>query len=154
MGNLKKHKAPISQYWRGYSNIFLIFSDWINIFQRLLVFSSSTDKVLAVGLLVFCPFRKENLEPWNYSRMNFRFPNIVAVVLIFWFFFWFYEYLSKTSSTFKFQRPNFGCLIGFGVSHSVLAVFWDPGIEYIEWKSHFSLFQGLFWYCGNVFRFF
>ena len=87
MGNLEKYKGPISQYWRGYSNILLIFSDCINIFQRLLVFSSFTDQVLAFGLLELCPFRWENWESWNYSRMNFPFPNIVAVILIFWYFF-------------------------------------------------------------------
>ena len=87
MGNSEKYKGPISHYWRGYPNILLFFSDCINIFQRLLVFSSSTDQVLAVGLLELCSFRWENLEPWNYSRMNFPFPNIVAVILIFWYFF-------------------------------------------------------------------
>ena len=78
------YKGPISQYWRGYSNI---FSDCINNFQILLVFSSFTDQVLAFGLLELCPFRWENWESWNYSRMNFPFPNIVAVILIFWYFF-------------------------------------------------------------------
>ena len=87
MGNLEKYKCPIFQYWRGYSNILPIFSDCINIFQRTLVLSSSTGQVLSVGLLELCPFRWENLEPWNYSRMNFPFPNIVAVILIFWYFF-------------------------------------------------------------------
>ena len=87
MGNLEKYKGPISQYWRGYSNILPIFSDCINIFQRLLVFSSSTDQVFAVGLLELCPFRWENLETWNYSRINFPFPNIVSVTLTFWYFF-------------------------------------------------------------------
>ena len=87
MRNLGKYKGLISQYWRAYSNILLNFSDCTNIFQRLLVLSSSTDQVLAVGLLELCPFTSENLEPWNYSRMNFPFPNIVAVILIFWYFF-------------------------------------------------------------------
>ena len=87
MENLGKYKGPISQYWRVYSNILLIFSDCIDIFQRLLVFSSSTDRVLAVGLFELCPLRWINLEPWTYSRMNFSFPNIVAGILIFWYFF-------------------------------------------------------------------
>ena len=53
MGNLEKYEGPISQYWRRYSNILAIFSDCINIFQRHLVFSSSTGQVLAVGVVSF-----------------------------------------------------------------------------------------------------
>ena len=52
MGNSEKYEGPISEYWRGYSNILLFFSDCINIFQRLLVFCSSTDQVF--GLLDCC----------------------------------------------------------------------------------------------------
>ena len=86
MRNLGKYKGSISPYCRGYSNILLIFKGSINIFQRLPIFSISTYHVLAVGLLELCPFRWRNLEPWNYSRMNFPFPNIVADFLIFWYF--------------------------------------------------------------------
>ena len=141
MGNLEKYKCPIFQYWRGYSNILPIFSDCINIFQRTLVLSSSAGQVLSVGLLELCPFRWENLEPWNYSRMNFPFPNIVAVILIFWYFFSDSMDIFQRLN-FKFQRPNFGCLIGIEVCHSVLGVFRSMNRVY-RMKVSFLIISGV-----------
>ena len=40
-------------------------------------------KFLGCWTVVVVFFHVTNLEPWNYSRMNFPFPNIVAVILIF-----------------------------------------------------------------------
>ena len=101
MGNLRKYKSHISQYWKGYFNILVILSDFINIFHK--TFSILHFHRPRFGYwtgIELCASRWENLEPWNYSRMNFPFPNIVAVVITFllFFFFRFYQYLSKTSS--------------------------------------------------------
>ena len=71
-------------------------------------------------------------------RMNVPFHNIGGVIPIFLYFFRFYEYLSKTSSVFQFQRSHFGCLTGLEVFLFMWGVL-GPCIA-----SNFSLLQVLF----------
>ena len=42
------NESPIFQYCKDYSNILVIFTDSINCFQKLLVFSSFIDQIVAV----------------------------------------------------------------------------------------------------------
>ena len=42
------NESPIFQSWKDYSNILVIFTDSINCFQRLLVFSNFRYRIVAV----------------------------------------------------------------------------------------------------------
>ena len=88
MGNLGKYKGHIFRYWRGYFKVLVILSDFINISHKASsIFHFQRPRFgYWTGIELYAS-RWENLEPWNYSRMSFPFPNIVAVILTFWFFF-------------------------------------------------------------------
>ena len=62
------NKDPISQYWRDYFKILVIFSDFINIFQRPLVFSSS---------------REWRFGTLRYSKVHVPFLNLTGIILLF-----------------------------------------------------------------------
>ena len=82
-----KNESSISQYWRVYHNILVIFSDSINFSQSSLMFPSSWYQIVAVWMVSSC-------APWvvgfgilECSRMKVPFHNIEGVILIFYQFF-------------------------------------------------------------------
>ena len=103
-----EYKGPISRYWRGYSNILVIFWDCMNIFQRLLLFSSSTDQILAVGQVSSCVVTS-GMEIWDRGII----VEWISYFLILWGLF-------KYFCIWKCSREQaFSCLIVIEVCHSV-----------------------------------
>ena len=122
----------------------IIFSDFINIFQRPLVFSSSTDQILAVWLALRCVTLWGVFSDLGWKSTGWK-SNFSLLQGLFWYFGNFIRFSWFFSNSFNLSqlwRENRGCLINIKVYQSWWAYL---GLWIIvQRNSHFSILHRLF----------
>ena len=129
----------------------IIFSDYIDLFQSLLMFLISRDQIVVVWMVSSCvaPGRGVcgggggggggvELGPWNIEEWKSYFPKWEGLLLYFTIFNRFCWFLSKNLSVFQLQNLIRCFLTDIEVCYLSLDVLapWDI----IKRKSHFSIF--------------
>ena len=87
---------------------------------------------------------------WQIGRPIFKYSRVCSNVLI--FFLYFVGFLLQTFDVFQLREPNWGFLSDAGMFHfgrGLLVRF-----NLVDWKTHFSILQGLLECFTIFFRFF